>query len=252
MTTTRARTAGVQPRRRLAGVSAIALLALAGGCSTTVQPPTASSSVGSTTSTSAVPAPAAAELLATAKQHAVDARSGAFKGRLVQNGMTMLIDFKGTSDGSSSDVTIQMGSQGKVRVISVGGEVFIQGDAAFWKSQGLPEATATGNTFVRAPKALPDLTAQLGLNQFLDRAFAAVTADQLSDTVGSEQVAGVDSWVLTDAAGKGEGALYVSKDRREIVRFVGSAETAGQLDFSRWNEDLKIAAPPAGQVVTTP
>ncbi len=237
----------------VAGVAAAVLIGVAGGCTTTVKPPTAASGIVSTNAGStSVPAPAAAELLAKAKENAVHATSGAFKGRLVQNATTMLIDFKGSSDGTSSDLTIEMGPQGKVRVISVAGEVFIQGDTAFWKAQGLPDATNTGGKFVRAPKAIPDLTSQLGLNHFLDRAFAAVTADQLSDKVGSAQVAGVDSWVLTDVGGEGKGALYVSKDRLEIVRFTGASQTPAELDFSRWNAALGITAPPASQVVATP
>jgi hypothetical protein len=226
---------------------------LLAGCTTTVKPPTMSTSAGSVVATTSVQAaPAAADILDRAKRNATAATSGAFKGQLVQDGTTILVDFKGTSDGSSSDVTIEVGSQGKVRVISISDEVFIQGDAAFWQSQGLPDAAATEGKFVRAPKAVPDLTNQLSLNQFLDKAFAAVTPDQLSDTVRSEQVAGVETWVLTDDSGAAEGALYVSKDRFEVVRFTGSSGTPAELDFSRWNEDLGIAAPPASQVVGTP
>ena len=73
-----------------------------------------------------------------------------------------------------------------------------------------------------------------------------MTPSQLSDTVGSESVGGVDAWVITDAKGQAEGALYVSKSEFEIVRFTGSSASPGQLDFSRWNEDLGIK-PPLGR-----
>jgi hypothetical protein len=185
--------------------------------------------------------------LEKARKNAVDATSAAFTGRIDQNGTEMVIDFKGTSDGSSSDVTLVAESQGTVRVISAGGEVYLQGDAQFWNSQGLSSPVAAGK-FVQAPAGAKELSEQLSLNQFLDEAFTAVTSSQLSGTVSSETVGGVDSWVVTDARGKAEGALYVSKSDFEIVRFTGSSTSPGQLDFSSWNEDLAIDPPPADQV----
>ncbi|HEX5969611.1 MAG TPA: hypothetical protein VFY88_14115, partial [Intrasporangium sp.] len=155
--------------------------------------------------------------------------------------------FKGTSDGSSADVTLRMEDQGKVRVISAANEVYLQGDAQFWKSQGLPSPPAA-DKFVKAPVEAAELTRQLSLNAFLDEAFNAVTPSQLSDTVGSESVGGIDAWVITDAKGQAEGALYVSKSEFEIVRFTGSSTSPGQLDFSQWNEDLGIVAPPPDQI----
>jgi hypothetical protein len=70
--------------------------------------------------------------------------------------------------------------------------------------------------------------------------------------VGQESVNGVDCWVITDTKGKAEGALYVSKDKSEVVRFTGSTGSPGQLDFSQWNADLGIKAPDASQVLTLP
>jgi hypothetical protein len=93
------------------------------------------------------------------------------------------------------------------------------------------------------------MTESLSLKSFLEKAFGAVTPQQLAPTVGSENVGGVDCWVLTDKKGKSEGALYVSKDKSEVVRFTGSSDSPGQLDFSKWNEDLGIKAPEASQVM---
>lgn len=199
------------------------------------------------TPTTNVPAPSAAEILEKARANAVSASSAAFTGRIDQDGTEMVIDFKGTSDGSSADVTLQIQDEGRVRVISAAEEVYLQGDAQFWKTQGLPSPPAA-DKFVKAPVAAKELTQQLSLNSFLDEAFKAVTPSQLSDTVGSESVGGVDAWVITDAKGQAEGALYVSKSEFEIVRFTGSSASPGQLDFSRWNEDLGIKPPSADQV----
>jgi len=232
---------------RVAALLGAGALAFLGACTTPSAPPASSLSPSSATTTTNAPAPSAAEILEKARANAVGAKSAAFTGQIDQDGTEMAIDFKGTSDGASADVTLQIEAQGKVRVISVADEVYLQGDAQFWKSQGLPSPPAA-DKFVKAPVAAAELTQQLSLNAFLDEAFNAVTPSQLSDTVGSESVGGVDAWVITDAEGPAEGALYVSKSGFEIVRFTGSSTSPGQLDFSKWNEDLGIKPPSADQV----
>ena len=232
---------------RVAAVVGVGLLAVLAACTTSTAPPATSTTSSLATPTTNVPAPSAAEILEKARANAVSASSAAFTGRIDQDGTEMVIDFKGTSDGSSADVTLQIQDEGRVRVISAAEEVYLQGDAQFWKTQGLPSPPAA-DKFVKAPVAAKELTQQLSLNSFLDEAFNAVTPSQLSDSVGSESVGGVDAWVITDAKGQAEGALYVSKSEFEIVRFTGSSASPGQLDFSRWNEDLGIKPPSADQV----
>ena len=223
-------------RTRVAAVAGAGLLGVLAGCTTSTAPPATSTVSSAETAPQSVPTP-----------NAVSATSAAFTGRIDQGGTELVIDFKGTSDGSSADVTLQVQDKGKVRVISAADQVYLQGDAQFWKSQGLPSPPAA-DKFVKAPVAAEELTQQLSLNSFLDEAFNAVTPSQLSDTVGSESVGGVDAWVLTDAKGPAEGALYVSKSEFEIVRFTGSSTSPAELNFSRWNEDLGIKAPPSDQV----
>ncbi len=241
--------ATIRPPRgsRVAAVVGVGLLAVLAACTTSTAPPATSTTSSLATPTTNVPVPSAAEILEKARANAVSASSAAFTGRIDQDGTEMVIDFKGTSDGSSADVTLQIQDEGRVRVISAAEEVYLQGDAQFWKTQGLPSPPAA-DKFVKAPVAAKELTQQLSLNSFLDEAFKAVTPSQLSDTVGSESVGGVDAWVITDAKGQAEGALYVSKSEFEIVRFTGSSASPGQLDFSRWNEDLGIKPPSADQV----
>src|SRR6478735_8284371 len=146
-----------------------------------------SQSAATSTTTTQAQAPTAGEVLEKAKTNALAATSGAFAGDVEDEGKKMTIDFKGTSDGKTADITI-----------------------------------------------------------------AAVTPDQVASGVTEETVNGIDCWVITDTKGKAEGALYVSKDGFEVVRFTGSAKSPGQLDFSKWNEDLGIKAPDASQVLTLP
>jgi hypothetical protein len=239
----------------LAGALAISLGAAA--CSKTETPPTGTSSGGSSaTSTSAAgaaSAPQASDVLEQAKTNALAATSGAFNGTVQDSGKKTTIDFKGTSDGKTADITIAVVGDGKARVISVADGIYIQGDETFWKRQNAPaKVIAAKDKFIKAPASAAAMTESLSLKAFLQKAFGAVTPSQVSSTVGEESVNGVDCWVITDTKGKAEGALYVSKDKFEVVRFTGSTGSPGQLDFSRWTQDLGITAPPASQVLTLP
>lgn len=244
----RAARSGVHATRTAAGAM-VAVLALATGCTTSTPPPSGPGATTSSATTSSVAAPSAPEILEQAKRNAVGATSGAFKGHVDQDGTTMVIDFKGTSDGSKSDVTIEREAQGKVRVVSIGQDVYLRGDAAFWKAQGVPAPRTGVNTFIRT-KSAPEIAKRLSLNTFLDAAFAAITPEQVADRVESEAVNGVDTWVISDTRGRSEGALYVSKDSLQVVRFTGSSSSPAQLDFTNWNVDPGITAPPAGEVTT--
>lgn len=243
--------------RVIAVSGAIAISLGAAACSKSETPAAGPSGSGSTnvstpsasTSTSAS-APVASEILDKAKANALAATSGAFVGQVDQSGKTIKIDFKGTSDGKTADIAIEMAGDGKARVISVADGVYIQGDETFWKKQGAPASVQkAGDKFIQAPASAGTMTQSLSLKSFLEKAFGAVTPQQLSKDVASENVGGVDCWVLTDKKGKGEGALYVSKDKSEVVRFTGSSSSPGQLDFSKWNADLGIKAPEAAQIM---
>lgn len=218
----------------------------AAGSSSTAPATSAATSTGAT----AGDAPQASEILDKARTSALAARSGAFVGQIDQGGKTIKIDFKGTSDGKTADITIDMEGDGKARVISLTDAVYIQADAEFWKKQGAPASVQkAGNKFIKAPTTAGAMTESLSLKTFLEKAFGAVKPSQLATDVASEDVGGVPCWVLTDKKGKAEGALYVSKDKFEVVRFTGSSGSPGRLDFSKWNEDLGIKAPAASEIM---
>jgi hypothetical protein len=246
----------------VSGAIAISLGAAACSKSDTPTPGTSgaagSTSAGSTATTGSSTssatgdssAPEASEILTKAKTSALAAKSGAFVGQVDQSGKSIKIDFKGTSDGKTADITIDMEGDGKARVISLTDGVYIQGDATFWKKQGAPASVQqAGNKFIKAPSSAGAMTQSLSLKSFLEKAFGAVTPSQLATDVATEDVNGVPCWVLTDKRGKAEGALFVSKDKFEVVRFTGSSASPGQLDFSKWNEDLGIKAPAASDVM---
>ena len=243
--------------RVVALVGALTISLGAAACSKTETPTTGASgsTPAATSTTTAAPAaaPNASELLEKAKTNALAATSGAFSGTVEDEGKKTTIDFKGTSDGKTADITIAMAGDGKARVISVADGIYIQGDETFWKKQNAPaKVLAAKDKFIKAPASAASMTESLSLKAFLEKAFGAVTPSQVSSEVAEESVNGVDCWVITDTKGKAEGALYVSKDKFEVIRFTGSAKSPGQLDFSQWNEDLGIKAPPASQVLTLP
>ena len=211
---------------------------------------TSAASASSSTTAALANAPEASAILEQAKNNALSATSGAFVGQIDQDGKTIKIDFKGTSDGKTADIAIEMAGDGKARLIALPEVIYIQGDETFWKKQGAPASVQkAGDKFIKAPSSAASMAESLSLKNFLEKAFGAVKPEQLSTNVTSETVNGVDCWVLTDQKGKQEGALYVSKDKGEVVRFTGSASSPGQLDFSQWNADLGIKAPDASQIM---
>jgi hypothetical protein len=210
----------------------------------------ATTSAASTAATSTA-APTASDILEKARTNALAATSAAFTGHVIDtDGTKIVIDYKGTSDGKTSDITLQTATDGKARLITVPEGVFIQADATFWKAQGAPaEVQKAGDKFIKAPGSAGSMAEELSLTSFIEKAFKELDTSKVSDTVTEEPVNGVDCWVLTDSGGKEQGALYVSKAGFEVVRFTGTKTSPGQLDFSRWNEDLGITAPPADQVM---
>lgn len=51
---------------------------------------------------------------------------------------------------------------------------------------------------------------------------------------------------MTDRRGVEGGAIYISKDKNEMLRFTGTKASPGSIDFGKWNEELDIKTrPPA-------
>lgn len=243
-------------RRTLALRGALAITLGAAGCAKDEAPAPSSGSTAAPTSTSAPSAtteastPKASDILGKVKANALAAKSAAFEGEIEQGGEKLKIAFKGTADGKTSDVHLEQADMGKIHLIAVDGQVYLQGDQTFWKAQGAPESVQkAGDKFVKAPSSAGSLADQVSLKSFMNQAFGSVGNSDLDGTVRSEAVDGVDCWVLTDKSGKDNGALYVAKDSMQLMRFTGTKESPGQLTFSQWNEDLAITAPPAGQVI---
>jgi hypothetical protein len=243
-------------RRTVALAGALAITLGAAACAKSEAPAPSPSSSATSTTTSAAPttteatAPKASDILKEVKSNALAAKSAAFEGEIEQGGQKMSIAFKGTADGKTSDINLEQAEMGKVHLIAVGGEVYLQGDEKFWKEQGAPESVQkAGDKFVKAPASAGSLADQVNLKSFMDQAFGSLGNSDLDGKVGSETVDGVDCWVLTDKSGKENGALYVAKDSMQLMRFTGTKESPGQLTFSQWNEDLAIKAPAADQII---
>ncbi|MEO7447138.1 MAG: hypothetical protein ABI336_02590 [Humibacillus sp.] len=185
-----------------------------------------------------------------AVRQASAARSGAFTGTIQDQGEQARVSFAGTRDGSRVDVTKVAAKAGSVRLVSVGGSVFVKADGTFWSSQKVPFIVSiAGDRFITVPAGVVPILDELTLASFVDRSIATFPADDLSATVGEQTVAQVPCWVLTTGTGNpADGALYVAKETSDVVRWVGTKKQPGRLDFSRWNTDLGITAPPDDQV----
>ena len=243
--------------RAVAVSGAVAVVLGAGGC-TKAEPAANTSSATSSATTSAGSAastssqsPAPSDILTRAKTAAAAATSGAFVGQIDQNGQTVKVDFKGTSDGKTVDVTIEAAGDGKARFIVVPDAVYVQADSTFWKKQGAPaNVQQAAGKFIRVPASGASVAEKLSLENFLKDKLGSLKPELLSPVVVTEEIHGVPCWVLSGKNGKGQGpALYVSKDKFEILRFTGSSASPGQIDFSKWNEDLGIKAPAASEIM---
>ena len=230
--------ATIRPPRgsRVAAVVGVGLLAVLAACTTSTAPP-ATSTTSSLATRHDQRASAAARPRSSRRPRRMRSvrRSAAFTGRIDQDGTETIIDFKGTSDGTSADVTLQIAGEGKVRVISVGRGVYLQGDAPFWKKQGLP-VTARGRQVRQGTRRGQGAHATAQPQRLPRRGVQCRDAVAAVRHRGSESVGGVDAWVITDTKGQAEGALYVSKDGvrdRPLHGLVGESRPARLLAVER-------------------
>lgn len=232
--------------------AAIALLATAcsGGATGTQVPGTStgSSIPGTAMATSAEQRPAT--LLGQAQANAKAARSGAFEGAIVDQGQQAKVSFKGTADGSRVDVTKAAPKAGQVHLISLDDSVYVKADKTFWSQQNVPFLVSlAGAKFIKVPAGVVPVLDQLTLAAFVAKSIGSYSAGDLPSPVASDTVDGIDCWVLTTSSGKpADGALFISKSALEVVRFVGTSENPGRLDFSQWNQKQGVSAPPPDQV----
>ncbi|MEP7331105.1 MAG: hypothetical protein ABI692_03345 [Terracoccus sp.] len=245
-------------RRVAAGVMTASVLTLAAGCSTGDGGATPSPSNGSlggsdaaaTGGTGALDTGSPAAIFAAALAHAEAATSGAFTGTIDDQGEQAKVSFKGTRDGSAVDVTKAAPKAGRVHLISLGGTVYVKADKTFWNQQSVPFLVSLfGDQFVKVPAGVVPVLDQLTLKAFVDKSIGTYSASDLPGPVTEANVNGIGCWVLTTTSGKpADGALYVSKGAADVVRWIGTPQQPGRLDFSRWNQKLGVTAPPADQV----
>lgn len=246
-------------RRAAAGAITASLVALAAACSTgggdsRPDPATGAASratrPGSTAGAGVLDASHPTAIFAAAKAHAEAARSGAFTGTIDDQGEQARVSFTGTRDGSSVDVTKAAPKAGRVHLISLGGTVYVQADKTFWNQQKVPFLVSLfGDQFVKVPAGVVPVLDQLTLKAFVEKSIGTYSASDLSGPVTKDTVDGVDCWVLTTASGRpADGALYVSKGSADVARWVGTRQQPGRLDFSRWNQNPRVVAPPSDQV----
>ncbi|MBB2985672.1 hypothetical protein [Terracoccus luteus] len=230
-----------------AGTSDPAASATTSTAAPSTAPSSATSTSGSTAGGSSTSA--AAQVLEKAKANALAARTVTFKGGVPDGGGRIEITSTGAVDASTADISVSSPKQGKARIIIVPSGNFVQADAAFWKSSGAPASVQkAGSKFVKAPGDATSLARSFSFTSLAEKAFDGLDANDLAPDVTEKTVNGVDCLVVTGPDGEAQGALYVSKDGNQIVRFTERGGT--QLDFSGWNAPLTVAAPPASQVIT--
>ena len=248
--------------RRAVIVACLAVASLApAGCAKPTAP--AALKVSSTpaapaTTTTAAPAPTTptgpdvGELLDKSEATAKKFTSVRIKGTMKDDGTPVALDLKTTADGAALDVSGTLGADKSFRIIKVGGRVYLKASRTFLTDEaGAAAGRAFANRWLRLPKddkALSGLAEAMDAHKLLDAIYRDTSAASFSDEVDEATVNGVNVWVLTDADGPDEGRLYLAKDTYLPMRMAGGGDKVGQFDFTLWNTNLGIKAPPRSAV----
>lgn len=200
--------------------------------------------------TSAEPdSPDAFDLVTKAKANAAAATSAEFSGEVETGGELLKVSYRGTSDAKTVELTVESSKQGQAHIIVVPEGSYIQGDRTFWTNLKAPASIAnSGKKFIKTPAKVNSITDSISPKTFSEKAFGSISKSDLADEVGEKKINGVDCYVVTDRRGVEGGAIYISKDKNEMLRFTGTKTSPGSIDFGKWNEKLDIKAPPASQI----
>lgn len=217
---------------------------------------------GGTTAAGAVGSPAgaatrggvasetASRILAAVQKAEADASGVHLAGRITQPSTTVSFSLDLTGAGDGEGVFRQAGQT--LRVMKVGGDVYVRAGAAFWRSNGAgAEAARMDGKWIEAPAGNADFTSLaqfLGLDRLTTQLFPAGSTPQRKATAA--EVGGRRVVLLVGratAGGRSETTtLYVAATGTPYVleaRATSGGE-AGVLTFTHYGEKVRVRAPP--------
>lgn len=190
----------------------------------------------------------AKDALAKVKTATADVKSVHVKGTINQSGQTLTLDISVGSSASEGSIGVGGGTM-ELRLVD--GVTYFRGDSKVFAAFGANAAQSS----VAAGRWIKD-TSSTGpagsFAGFLDRGklFDELLAPQGSiSTGGTATVNGTKALVLVDSSANG-GKLYIAATgaalplRIERTDSSGSTTSGGRIDFTDYNADVNVKAPP--------
>lgn len=246
--------------RRAAAVGAVPALALAlaacGGSTTSATQPSASSPVASSAaSSSAAPTSAPPSMasmatmdVVTKLKAAIDkAKSVHLKGSGMSGGDKVTLDLAGAMDGSNGSYSMGMGELGFTVLVAT--NTYIKGNASFWGSQKVVDASRLVDKWVKMPDSMKSTVQGSTPVSVLSSMTKDMTADKLAAKAQRETLDGRDVFVIVDAKGVAEGVLYVDATTFLPLKYTQTKNDSA-MTFTEWDSVAKAVDPPAAQIAS--
>ncbi|HEX5404254.1 MAG TPA: hypothetical protein VFX16_18345 [Pseudonocardiaceae bacterium] len=238
-------------RRRLPVLVTLgAALAVITACSTAGTPSAASG---------AASMPAPGKLLATVKSAATSASAVHIKGSFTDDGDALALDVQLNKDGSASGTIGESGTN--IPVVVANKVYYVQFTKDLMSTNGIDPTSQAGQLLLN--KWVPSTAKMLagsgmvdGLKQAVDfNSLVPNLFGQLSDDppkpAGTDTVDGIPVHVYTFS--DGSKADIESAAPHYLIRLVEPASAGkGQLDFTGWDQPVKIAPPASADVYSGP
>lgn len=235
---TRPRRAAVR-RRRSALMAAVAVLVavLVSAC-------------GAGTAPDGTPIPSAADLYATVRAAALEARSGHVTGFLTHGEDRVLqVNLEGTADGSNQRIRLSSKGRGSASLLVVEDREYVSADWDFWAAATEPKVADTlKDRQVRLETDKVWTYPDLSLGGILREAFreeALPWTSRFTSSVKMRHENDHDIWVLVVDEGH---EIWVDRESGLPLRLVRTLEDPADLTFDSWGEVAPHEAPRKARV----
>ena len=150
--------------------------------------------------------------------------------------------------GKGCDGSISTQNGGSFLLIMIGTALWLKPDETFWKSAGSNDPAVLKilvGKYIK-PSAKSDLRT---LGQLCDPSKLFASGKTIGLVKGKNAtISGQPALELKDA--KDPGSAYVSISARpQVLRIIGTASNAGQIDFTGYGTPVTLTAPPASQTL---
>jgi hypothetical protein len=167
-----------------------------------------------------------------------EAGSVHMSGTITEDGEEGEVDLHLQGDDAIGSITL---SGVELQLLSVGGDVYLQGASDFWGSFGLPEEAAAqlDGQWVIVPDDAASEFQEFSIAGIVDQ--LRNPDDEVEDEVTTDEVDGED--VVVVEQGDGSKLAVADDDPSYPVSISNEGDSSGTLTFSRYGEEEDITAP---------